>query len=477
MKFILSLLCTLISVQSFSQQIVWTSEQEVALPSDGNLHPRISVNNQGQPLIIWGKASSNECRFSRWNGSTFSSPLIVNPPSIPVFTASWAGPDIASKGDTIYIVFKETPEDVNSIYIVSSFDGGLSFSSPSQVDFIAPDVSRFPTVTIDESGNPIVGFMKFDSNFSNARWVVVRSADYGNTFSSDVLASGWSGGDVCDCCPASIVSQSNTVALLYRDNLSNLRDSWAGISYDNGVTFSGGWNIDQNNWMLQACPSTGPDGVIINDTLYSVFMNGASGSPKVYFSSSSIDSMQTALVIQLSGNNSQNYPRVSSFNSALGVVWKETISGLNHGLIRFSSDINAGLSNVVDTIANEGVENIDIAVFNGIVYVVWQDDVSGTIKFRTGNFTPTSSITSFESTSGRIYPNPVSANEIHIVLSGEQNGDFNYEIENLLGQPIVSNQFHSVNGKATINFLLKPGFYILRIPTENSEMNFKFIKE
>ncbi|MBK9413702.1 MAG: hypothetical protein IPN61_09855 [Bacteroidetes bacterium] len=130
-------------------------------------------------------------------------------------------------------------------------------------------------------------------------------------------------------------------------------------------------------------------------------MNGASGSPKVYFSSSSISNMSLTSVQQLSGNNDQNYPRISNYESAVGIVWKETVSGENKALLRFSSDINNGLNPVTDTIANAGVVNADVAIHDGNVYVVWQDDISGTVKFKSGIYVPTTNISVVET--GRIY--------------------------------------------------------------------------
>lgn len=477
MKYLILLLSILFIISANAQQVTWSSEVTVAMSMDGNLHPRIVTDASGDPMIIWGKGSSNECKFSKWNGTMFTNPITINSPSIPVFTASWAGPDIASRGDTVYIVIKETPEDVNPIYIVSSFDGGQTFSSPIQVDFVTPDLSRFPTVTIDDSGNPIVGFMKFDANFSNARWVVTRSSDYGITFTTDVLASGWSGGVVCDCCPGSIVSEGNTVAMLYRDNLINIRDSWTGVSTDNGLSFTNGWNVDLNNWMIMACPSTGPDGVIINDSLYSVFMNASSGSPRVYFGSSSLANMQPAFVQQLSGNTDQNYPRISKYDSALGVVWKETVLGDNKALFRFSSDINNSLNPVPDTIANAGVVNADVAIHNGNVYVVWQDDISGTVKFKSGIYIPTTNISVVETGRILLYPNPTNSEEIKILLSAVPDGEYNFKIENVLGQCTESSKCHVINGEANIKIPVEHGMYFLKIATDKGELVSKFIRQ
>src|SRR6185295_4545046 len=240
--------------------ITWSAGTNVAASSYGNLHPRIVTDGAGNPVIIWGRMSDQSVFISRWNGSAFTTPVNVNPSWLTVATASWMGPDIAARDDTVYVVMKQTPEDTDHpIYIATSFDGGTTFSDPVQVDFIADSISRFPTVAIDASGNPIVGFMKFNSSFSDSRWAVTKSSDYGNTFSTDIKASGWSGGGatVCDCCTGSITVSGNIVCMLYRDNLSSIRDMWAGISTDGGDSFTEGIGIDQGNWILLSCPSSG----------------------------------------------------------------------------------------------------------------------------------------------------------------------------------------------------------------------------
>jgi hypothetical protein len=147
------LFCHQIIAQS---EIAWNPALDVAPGNYDNMHPRIVSDASGNPLIIWGSMSDESVFFSRWDGTSFTIPLQLNPSWLAVATASWMGPDIASKGDTVYVVMKQTPEDINPIYIISSFDGGINFSAPIQVDFIEDSISRFPTVTIDDTGNQLL---------------------------------------------------------------------------------------------------------------------------------------------------------------------------------------------------------------------------------------------------------------------------------------------------------------------------------
>ena len=201
--FISAVLLFTYQVVSAQSGIVWISGMNISANAYSNMHPRMTLDRSGNPMVIWGRMSDESVFFSRWNGTAFTMPVKLNG-SLTIATASWMGPDIASYGETVYVEMKQTPEadTTSGIYMVRSFDGGQNFSLPYRIDNIADSVSRFPTVTTDATGNPLVAFMKFDAAFNDSRWVVTASNDYGNSFSTDAKASGWgSSPAVCDCCP------------------------------------------------------------------------------------------------------------------------------------------------------------------------------------------------------------------------------------------------------------------------------------
>ncbi len=456
-------------LSSFGQAqtgITWNSGMNINSAS-GNNHPRIAVDGSGNPLVVWNH--NNNAMFTRWDGNAFTMPMPVNPMNITVAGAAWMGPDIASYGDTVYVVFKQTPEnsDTCHIFCTHSYDGGVNFSAPVQVDDIADSISRFPTVTTDDLGNPIVAFMKFDATFSDSRWAVSRSTDFGFSFSIDTKASGWSSASslICDCCPGALACSGNTVAMVYRDNDNNNRDSWAGISTDGGYTFSYGMPIDQNNWNIFSCPSTGGDAVIIGDSLYSVYMNGASGTSLVYMNASSISEMNGSQGIALAGSvpglSLQNYPRIASDGTAMAVVWKQVVSGNDQCVIRFTNDITNGLPMQYDTVDLSNVTNADVAVYGGKVFVIWQDDGSNTIKIRTGSFNSTTGVQETAvSVSLSVFPNPASS---EVQITSKQVMD-EVVITNALGQIV----YHDLPGAKKISVNLNiAGIYFVTVRSNN----------
>jgi hypothetical protein len=478
MKKLFTLFVSIIAIYGYSQNsITWSAGTNISSSGFGYNHPRMVVDGSGNPLVIWGNTSNASVYFSRWTGSSFTTPLKINPSWMTVATASWMGPDIASKGDTVYVIMKRTPEgpDTNYVYIVRSFDGGQTFSAPVRVDNIADSISRFPTLTVKDDGNPIVAFMKFNATFGDARWVVATSSDFGATFSTDVKASGQAGGTVCDCCPGSIVNSGNIVAVLYRTNISDMRDSWVGLSNDNGNSFPTGFNIDRNNWYITACPSTGPDGFIYGDTLYSVFSSSASGSAKNYFSKSTLSDATHIATNLLStatpGTATQNYPRIDRSGSAAAIVWRQYDSGTELLPILFTNNVHNGFSPVYDTVDVSNVSNADVALSNGNVYVVWQDNGSSTVKFRKGSYTPASTqVKDNNITHVSVFPNPA-VNNINISIA--TGSDFETEIFNSLGQSVIKTE-----NKKTIDVSsLSTGIYLVKITTNSEIFISKIVKK
>ncbi len=407
-------LIPLASPFSLMAQVDWDPAIPVAGSSFGNNHPRVTADRAGNPLVLWSEG--NDVFLARWNGLSFTMPRKLNPDGITVANADWMGPDIAAHGDTVYVVYKETPEDQANkhIWCRRSTDGGLTFDDPVQVENAGDSKSRFPAVTTDALGHPVIAFMKFNSVFGEARWVVTRSFDWGTTFTPDILASGWSGpaSDVCDCCPGTITCSGDRVAVVYRDNNQNIRDSWIGLSNDGGVTFTTGANVDGHNWMLQSCPATGPDGVIVGDTLYATFMNGATGKSIVYHNKTALTDLVTPPSTAVPGSGSglqQNYSRIASFGSAVALLWRNTANSATGLDLMFTADIHDGFPAFADTLAFSQVVNGDVAVTKDHIHVVWQNNSTGVVNFRTGEYE--SRVGTKETPSVQklnCYPNPAS---------------------------------------------------------------------
>ena len=410
-----TLFITSLSASAFAQTISWGTPVSIySVGASHNNHPRIALNRSGDPYVIFGQTDTR-VYFSKWSGSAFTAPAVVSG-SLTVFSQAWAGPDLAASGDTVYVTMKATPEmtSTNYSYLAHSYDGGATFAAPVRIDNIGSDLSRFPIVTTTSTGNPLVSFMKFDSGtMANARYVVCRSSDFGVSFTSDVLASK-STSPVCDCCPAALISSGTKAIMLYRDDNSNIRDIWAGLSNDGGATFPNNVRVDTTNWNISACPASGPDGFVIGDTIYSVYMSSASGPALVHLSKESISGMagfNNRITGPFTGLSTQNYPRIDHAGNTAVAVWVQNVSGTRYIAYSVAGNIASGLSgyNILPGSTSSSVMNADLAVAPGVVHIVWEDDNSGKVMYVKGTYTlsATAAVGNVSSKSIiEVYPNP-----------------------------------------------------------------------
>lgn len=473
----------LLGNQTAISQLNWEPTEEISTIFYNNNRPRIAVNGSGEPLVIWGRPG--KVVYSKKDGDTFTPAVFLNPDTINIAQASWMGPDIAAHGDTVYVVYKQTPESSFSshIYCIHSYDGGNTFSPPVQVEDIGENYSRFAVVTTDDAGHPIVGFMRFVGNFEEPEWVVAKSTDFGASFLPEVLASGWSGPETeaCDCCPGALATSEDNMAMIYRDNNDNLREHWAGVSTDSGDSFTGGINVDQHNWIIPACPASGPDGVIIGDTLYTTFMSGASGSSRVYFDKASIPSMNSnggqLIDNDIPGLAQQNFPRIDKWDNAVGINWMQLVDGSYQMAMMFTDDISNGLPTTHEIIADDHVANTDVAVTAGKVFVVWEDSNSNTVKFRSATRGGTTSIgLQKEMENMNVFPNP--SNGIWTLQYSESHPELEVTLFNEQGKQIQHATIAEGVGFNHIigNENLANGTYLIKVSDGKEQSVFKVVK-
>lgn len=448
-------------------QIGWGPTIDVATQADGNNHPHIVLNRSGNPVISWGDGSGN-LLVSTWTGSSFTAPVQLNSPGMDILEGSNYGPEIAAHGDTVYGVFKQTPVTSGNVFVARSTDGGLTFGTPVQVDNIGSNLSEYCHVGVDNAGHPLVLFNQFGSNWANPRWSFVRSSDYGMTFTTDTMVNGTGGGGsiVCECCPAAVVPMASDpgVVVAYRNNQSNIRNTWAAVSTD-GVGFTDAMDVDQLNWNLASCPNTGPDITVVGDTVYATYFTAAAGSGRVYYSKSSINppTGQAAIPVTgtISGVTNQNYPRLSISGNAGVIVWRQSISGNQTMALAYTPDITQGFPGTYEEVAPDNATIGDVVMDGADIYVVWRDYIDGTVKYRKGTV-GTVGINDAMAQEVNVYPNPTSENWWVEVPAGT--GKVSLQLYDLEGRLVQSFETNSNNQRIQIPGIgLADGIYHLQV--------------
>ncbi|MCF8237333.1 MAG: hypothetical protein K9I85_04200 [Saprospiraceae bacterium] len=416
-KFILTGFLTGLLIMGYAQEVLWSDPIPVASSSYGNSGPRIVVNGNGDPVMLWSHEALHKVFLSRFEQGQMTTPQQINPIGTQYFGASWAGPELTAYGQDIYVSGKEQPEDAKGVSLFHSPDAGVTFSQMDDVDWaLGDDLSRFPDVAAGPDGQVWVGFMRFEPDFSGARYVVSRSTDYGASFGEDVNASSAIiEGDACDCCAAQLAVGDNKLAMIYRNNDQNIRTIWAGISKDEGDTFSKGYEVDETGSYFASCPASAPDGYWAGNRLISTFRAAPGGRARVFFSVFDLDSQKVVLHQYLSNSPEsqlvQDHPRITGNQDTVFLIWEESYAGNLDIKYRLSTTGPEGLvtaeTKILNPTTNGDQLRPDVHYSNGRLHTVYQDNVTKRVMYQEGQI---GSISSVDPTASlqpvRFSPNP-----------------------------------------------------------------------
>lgn len=483
MKTIKTLFVLLLAASTNAQNIAdFGPEISVAEGSVyGNLRPRMAMTNDG-PVVLLSKGGGGALSVAKWNGSAFGTPVEILPAGMETYAAAWTGADIAANGNTVVVVFKANPVETGHVYSVRSTDGGITFEDTVRVDSHETGVAWMPSLDIDDNGNPTATFMVHDANWMNPRYAVARSTDAGASYLPQQEITGNIPGEACDCCPAEVAIGGDRQVMLFRNNDNNIRDIYGVLSQDAGVNFTSEANIDNTNWVVNACPSTGPAGSFVNNELFTTYASRATGTYRVYVSRSDVSSNisftnRVAIIESETNTSSQNFPRIDSWGDTVVVAWQEN-KGSNAD-IYVSIATNEGTDILTELylnpfIANEtttGVQSYPDVLFDGnLVHLCYVDAISGDVLYRRGAIGQVGLTSASKMSDLFIYPNP------------SADGIFNYEgtqlhdifITDMAGKQV---EFRK-NGMNSLTLLSTQGVYFLHGKNDKDETVFyKIVKE
>lgn len=257
----------------------------------------------GNLPLVKPKAALSLCWIFACLCSAFSSPTRITP-------ADFAGakqPQIAvNTQGKIFVTFGRT----NSIYLVTSENGGESFTAPQKigdVDKLALGMRRGPRIATANNSVMITGISHGDGNLygwfsrnagknwsrpltinsatNSARegmhalasdgktrlfsvWLDLRngktelwgaaSTDGGKTWSANHQIYRSPDETICECChPSAIFTPQGELVVMWRNWLKGNRDMYRTISTDGGKTFAPATKMGIGSWPLQGCPMDG----------------------------------------------------------------------------------------------------------------------------------------------------------------------------------------------------------------------------
>jgi hypothetical protein len=365
-----------------------------------------------------------------------------------------------------------------NIYVTKSSDGGVTWGAPVQANINSPGMVDLPSIAVSDAGNPSVMFMGFDSVMLNPFYAVATSADGGATYpvATPVSAVGMS--EVCDCCPGYMAIKGNYFVPAWRRNDANMRDMWVNISSDGGTTYNTGLDVDNTNWMLSSCPSSGPSPYLTVDSIIVAYMSGASGDNRIYISSHSYPGYQTGIAAfvdnTVSGSAIQNYPFLAGSNDTLALVYQESLGGNTEAMYSYSYTGAAGLVNnsfVLNNSTAGNQKNPHVAYAAGVFHFVWVDYVSGNVIYKSGSI-PNGIAENTNSKPLPVYPNP-SGESVRIDLVALHGEKGLLEVFDVNGKLVESANVSGMKNHSLEKQI--PGVYMVKLSGENFQQIAKII--
>lgn len=398
--------------------VQWADPIDIAGGGQGTGSPRIALNPDGSPAVLWGKGGSAPAiLFSRWQDGAFTTPVQISTGGVSPGIYDFGGLDLAIYGDTVYVAFERIDK---GIYLARSTNRGDSFEPPVPVyKSNAGPLVTLPSVAVTPQGVVLVSYLFELANETNAVYHLARSTDGGKTFSQPVVASTPAGGDyVCECCPSDMLCQGDSVWLAFRNlQPGNIRDIWVSASTDQGASFSTALDVDDTDWVQSVCPSSAPRILSTGDSLVTVWMSRGSGITRVHGNATALSdsSAGPGFTFEFSGTNgTQNHPDIAGQADTIGVVWEESgIPGNATELIfAFSAQGTQGLPDQIRNLTNApgSQKSPALAYRNGTFHLIYADVLSARVWYRQGVVTTTNATTTADALPQlSVSPNPATS--------------------------------------------------------------------
>ena len=306
---------------------------EVLVDSLPGQCPYLTRDNENNTILSWVRmmndSSAVYCYAVSKDGKSFGTPIIIpgsegiqpHGENLPKIIVKSSGEMIALWGTKS---INKNNKYAGMVSYAQSFDGGKTWDAvrPLVPDTTAND-QRYYDVEILPNGE--VGIIWLDNRKTNDH---EGSALF---FASTEGKAGFGAGrriaeSCCQCCRTDLfVDSKGGIHTLYRGVITDsIRDMVHAVSVDGGKTFSQPQRISDDNWVINACPHTGPSMAENKEGLQFAWFTGGHNKG-AYFASSKDNGTSYSPRNLISEFGS--HPQLVSFKDGqLAIVWDETVS-------------------------------------------------------------------------------------------------------------------------------------------------------
>ena len=258
----------------------------VALPDQGSAGETfLTRSSDGSTLLSWVEQTDGEARmvFYAWKNGAWSTPKEIARGAN--WFVNWADvPSIAAHPNgTMMAHWLERLGDARYAYgvrVARSTDGGNTWSepewlhadrSPTEHGFarIEPYQDGFLAVWLDGSG-----YATERREMSVHARTIDAHGSFGPERAVDTRA--------CDCCPTElVVLPGGKAGTIYRDRSGEEQRAMS-ISVFDGDDWTAPSSLNEDGWMINACPVNGPAADVSGDAVAAAWFTMPSGQPEVW---------------------------------------------------------------------------------------------------------------------------------------------------------------------------------------------------
>jgi hypothetical protein len=461
----LGVFCLALSTVVAQPTITWESPIDVSSQEFGNKCTRIALNQAGNPMVLHGKTGDNAGLYlSIMEDGIFGDPIqIVSETNIYLVGES-EGPRMAVYENRVAVSYQIFGQWATGAFVVISEDDGHTWGEPYAIAPNATEDHFMPHVAFNDEGLPWVA-LKLGVN-PTEEGILHFNSDldaFDPAISGSIATPG-----VCECCPSNAFGHEGMYYNVVRTNGDNVRDFWLTASSD-GVNWSNAIDIDETDWVINACPASGTSSTVMEDgTLISAYMSAANGS-RVYWSSVDLSAFTFLETGQIDPGNtsSENHPSISSSGEWLVATWERNSGGYNVMVAISDAGPQALEMSVVNVTEDlSGHNRYPSVVYDGeYIHLAYQNAMNGVVHYLKGEISGTSQVEGVE-----LEENPwtISSNESGWVLRGE---DASYTLYDLNGRTLEMGEF---SNELRIPINIQP--MILQLRSDNHVKSFKLVR-
>ncbi|MER3465457.1 MAG: hypothetical protein C4329_14675 [Chitinophagaceae bacterium] len=316
------------SCSNAPKEIVFV-EKAVTIDSTVGECPYLTKDTKGNTVLSWVRIINDSttafCYAVSVDGKTFSKPVVIpNTSNIQPHGENMPKIIFKPSGEVIALWGAANPNPKNKysglVYYTNSTDGGKTWSDvkPLVTDTSSYD-QRYYDVAILANGE--AGIIWLDNRKTinkQGSGLYFASTNGSNGFDNPKLVSQ----PCCQCCRTKLyVDEKGAIHALYRGILQDsIRDMVHIVSKNGGKTFSNPQRISEDNWVLSACPHTGPAMTGNKEGMHFTWYTGGAKAGCYY--TKSTDNGKT-YIMHDSVSEKGTHPQIATVGKSVLIVWDE----------------------------------------------------------------------------------------------------------------------------------------------------------